>query len=347
MPPTDFPQPTFWLLYGDLVWFLGYCLGCIAVAILVVWRSCFPKSRLGWVPIALVAFGAAITIPMVTPHRSEPYADGYFLPAFSLAFLFVVCGVKPFVELGERDAISVSKSRLGVCLLLTGLSGFVWWLPFVQATAERGPSRLPQCKNNLKQIGLALYNRADDLAQSGKPQEKEGMPPMSWRVALLPYIDRAEIRKEYRDDLAWDDAGNLKVAQTFVESLVCPSTPVLEDSQKRKFTSYALVTGLGTECPDGRSLDSIKLNGISQTAIVIEACGRNIVWTEPRDVDVSVETMSLNQRGPRPLESPSLGSSLHRRGVNVLRADGSVRTMPLNTDPKVLKALMTSDRVAR
>ena len=343
--PTQFPQPTFWLSYGDLVWFLGFCLGCVAVAVLVVWKSCFPKSRLGWGLPALAALSAAVVCPLIIPHRSEPYADGYVLPMFSLALVVLVCGIKPFVEYREGDAISVAKIRFGVmlsqCLLLGLLIGGF------NGRSPSAPTRVPHCKNNLKQIGLALYNRAGDLAQSGKPPAKEGMPPMSWRVELLPYIDQAKLRSQYRDELAWDDPANLEFARTSVESLVCPSAPVREDSQKRKFTSYALVTGLGTECPDGQTLDSIRLNSSNQTAIVIEACGRNIVWTEPRDVDVSVETMSLNQRGPRPLESPSLGSSLHPRGVNVLRADGSVRTMPLNTDPKVLKTLMAADRAAK
>ena len=49
---------------------------------------------------------------------------------------------------------------------------------------------------------------------------------MSWRVALLPYIDRAELRSQYRDDLAWDDSANLEFARTSVKSLVCPSAPV-------------------------------------------------------------------------------------------------------------------------
>lgn len=345
MPPTDFPQPTFWLLYGDYVWFLGYCLGCISVAVLVVWKSCFPKSRLGWGFVSIAALCAAIVVPLVLPHPTEPYAQGYPLPAYSLVLIYLVCGIKPLIEYRDGDPNSIAKFRFGAVLLQIMVLGLV--IGAFQESSPSAPTNVPHCKNNLKQIGLALYNRADDVSQSGKPPVKEGMPPMSWRVALLPYIDRATLRKQYRDDLPWDDPANLEIARTTESSLVCPSTPVLEDSQKRKFTSYALVTGLGTECPDGRSLDSIRLDGKSQTAIVIEACGRNIVWTEPRDVDVSVETLSLNQRGPRPLESPSLGSSLHRRGVNVLRADGSVRTMPLNTDPKVLKALMVSDEAGK
>ena len=346
--PTQFPQPTFWLSYGDLVWFLGFCLGCVAVAVLVVWKSCFPKSRLDWRLPALAALSAAVVCPLVIPHRWEPYADGYVLPMYSLALVILVCGIKPFVEYRERDAVSVTKIRFGGFLLLIELVfGFVSWLSFAQVTALAVNARPQQCKNHLKMIGLALYNRAEDITRSGELSAKESLPPMSWRVELLPYIDQAKLRSQYRDELAWDDPANLEFARTSVESLVCPSALVREDSQKRKYTSYALVTGLGTECPDGRTLDSIRLNSLNQTAIVIEACGRNIVWTEPRDVDVSVETMSLNQRGPRPLESPSLGSSLHRRGVNILRADGSVRTMPLNTDPKVLKALMTADGTAK
>ena len=66
-------------------------------------------------------------LELIIPHRSEPYADGYVLPMFSLALVILVCGIKPFVEYREGDAISVAKIRFGVmlsqCLLLGLLIG--------------------------------------------------------------------------------------------------------------------------------------------------------------------------------------------------------------------------------
>lgn len=227
--PTQFPQPTFWLLYGDLVWFLGSCLGCVAVAVLVVWKSCFPKSHLGWGFPALAALSAALVCPLIIPHRSEPYADGYVLPMFSLALVLLVCGIKPFVEYREGDAISVAKFRFGVMLSQCLLLGLV--IGGFNGRSPSAPTRVPHCMNNLKQIGLALYNRADDPARSGEPSAKEGSPSMSWRVELLPYIGHTKLRRLYRGDLAWDDPANLEFARTSVASLVCHSAPVREDTQ--------------------------------------------------------------------------------------------------------------------
>ena len=78
----------------------------------------------------------------------------------------------------------------------------------------------------------------------------------------------------------WPDVKDITLSLYFLDSSfaknknLCEATKRSLDREadarskelKRKFTSYALVTGLGTECPDGRSLDSIALDGRSQTA---------------------------------------------------------------------------------
>jgi len=54
-----------------------------------------------------------------------------------------------------------------------------------------GPSARSACKNNLKQIGLALHNYHE--AYSMFPACRISEPPISWRVQLLPFNDYEQL----------------------------------------------------------------------------------------------------------------------------------------------------------
>jgi prepilin-type N-terminal cleavage/methylation domain-containing protein len=63
-------------------------------------------------------------------------------------------------------------------------------LPAVQQAREA--ARRSQCKNNLKQIGLALHNYAD-VARSFPLGQQYSVAVGNWRVALFPYMDQAPL----------------------------------------------------------------------------------------------------------------------------------------------------------
>ena len=99
------------------------------------------------------------------------------------------------------DALATTSNprrgmTLGECIIATGivmLIGLVavaLLLPSVRRARE--PARRSQCKNNLKQIWLALHNYHDEY-QAFPPAytvDAEGQPLHSWRTLILPYMDQ-------------------------------------------------------------------------------------------------------------------------------------------------------------
>ncbi|SFJ64704.1 DUF1559 family PulG-like putative transporter [Planctomicrobium piriforme] len=224
-------------------------------------------------------------------------------------------------------------------------SGGIGWCLFVPAAVNERPSRRSACKNNLKQIGLALYNYYD--TQESFPLHAGGKPPHSWRVAILPYVDQTELYNNYDKDEAWDSEKNFPIAKTHLQAYQCPSTwPQHETvtSTGAYLTSYAVAVGPKAifEADRTRTIKEIP-DGLSNTAMVVEACGQQIIWSEPRDLPLETTPIGINLPGKEEFRSEGMLSGYHAGGVHVLVADGTVRFVSLETSPEVLNKLLQAD----
>jgi prepilin-type N-terminal cleavage/methylation domain-containing protein/prepilin-type processing-associated H-X9-DG protein len=99
-------------------------------------------------------------------------------------------------------------------------------LPAVQQAREA--ARRSQCRNNLKQVGLALHNYHDAFGQfpinwqsgvwNGWNENTSGE---SWIVRVLPYIDQGPLYNQVN----WGagELNNRRVSTTVIPALICPS----------------------------------------------------------------------------------------------------------------------------
>lgn len=101
-------------------------------------------------------------------------------------------------------------------------------LPAIQASRAR--ARDLQCKNNLKNVSLAMLSFAtannEQLPAAGRLLNHYGTDDLtgykSWCVDLLPYLDRQDIADRWQRDSTWYSGANLKLGQTAIEIFTCP-----------------------------------------------------------------------------------------------------------------------------
>ncbi len=203
-------------------------------------------------------------------------------------------------------------------------------LPAVQAAREA--ARRAQCTNNLKQIGLAMHNHASATGALPRPAitDKNGKPLLSWRVAILPYIEQQALYNEFKLDEPWDSPHNKALLKEMPRTYLCPSwTPTGPG-----MTTYQVFQGPGTMFEPGKRTQMAQVfDGTSNTILVIEA--KNAVpWTRPDDIEFDPAAAGDRQT--------LFGVfSKHPGGFITLFADGSVHFIKRTIHPIVLKALIT------
>lgn len=184
-----------------------------------------------------------------------------------------------------------------VVILIIVVVPIAWNLLLSQIQHIRDQSRKPQCKTHLKQLGLAFHNYHDEYGcfPPAYVADAEGRPMHSWRVLLLPFLDRKPLYDEYCFDEPWDGPNNRKLADRMVGVYSCPQANAQEGSPESLFTSYVAVVGPETAFPGTASTSvSDMKDGTANTLLLVEVTNSGIHWMEPRDLHVVQMSREIN-----------------------------------------------------
>ena len=126
-------------------------------------------------------------------------------------------------------------------------------LPAVQKVREA--ARRTQCRNNLKQIGLALHNYHDthNVLPPGVIEVRNpGFPPSTsletnygWHVFLLPHLEQAPLYNQLAPNGQWPSATLLPITRTAPAVFRCPTSTAPQINDQRQST-YGLPATFGT-----------------------------------------------------------------------------------------------------
>jgi hypothetical protein len=184
-------------------------------------------------------------------------------------------------------------------------------------------------QNNLKQILLAMHNFNDTYgALPAGYADRTGKPGLSWRVALLPFLEDAALFRQFKLDEPWDSENNKRLIGQ-MPALYAPS----QRTGTNGYTFYRGFTGANTWLPPqqqpgrpGQALLGVKLqlipDGTSNTILVAEAYDP-VIWTKPDELEFA------------PGKLPQLGG-VYAGGFYVGMGDGTVKFVRKGIDPKIL-----------
>lgn len=232
-------------------------------------------------------------------------------------------------ETHRRSVVGVVPrgKTLSEWLLVLFSVGFLLFLLisfFFPATRAVRPAAMQtHCRNQLKQIGLALSAYAEEY-RSFPPTctvDADGRPLHSWRTLLLPYLEESYKETYYHLDLSkpWDDPVNAELFQKLsVPVFKCPALFARNQETTYLAIRYADNT---FHVPTNRTFTE-RAAGPPESLIVVEVdVAHAVPWMSPQDADPAM-FLGIDKHT----------QISHPKGMHGLFANGVVQHFPANTN---------------
>jgi hypothetical protein len=212
------------------------------------------------------------------------------------------------------------------------LSDFPAWDAFPLWDGEDYPGHPdPRARtvNDLKFMGIGMHNL---------PAMNGGRCPaaaickgenaiLSWRVAILPFLEQFALYQRFHLDEAWDSPHNASLLREMPRVYA----PVTRGEAPACTTYYQVLVGPGSLF-DGDQGTQRDISMFSRPRLMIVEAARPVPWTKPED-------LPFDDGSPL----PSLGGPIED-GSYATFADGSVRFLSREHSPDVLHSLITGRR---
>jgi hypothetical protein len=213
--------------------------------------------------------------------------------------------------------------------------GVALLLPAVQAAREA--ARRTQASNHIKHhlLGLLNYHDIYQMYPTAYSVSKEGKPLLSWRVAILPFLEQKPLYDQFHLDEPWDSEHN----KQFIDKMPAVFRSPNSNAEPGK-TNYLgvggprgviVAPGQGRGKTGGIPLSAVT-DGTSNTIAVVEASDSlATIWTKP-------EEWVPEQKDP-------LKGLVGLRPLSFLAGfvDGHTQHIPNTIDPEMLRRAFSRD----
>ncbi len=227
--------------------------------------------------------------------------------------------------------LSGEQGQIGM-LGMTAVSGILVALLLPAVQAAREAARRTTSMNNMKQINLALHNYADNkkFFPAQASFDGNGRPLLSWRVHILPYLEKQTLYEQFQLEEPWDSEHNRKLIAKMPAVYADPSSAFLNEEGR---TNYLGAKGEGMffdGSAEGTKFSDIR-DGTSNSIMLVQVNNdRATTWTKPDDWEFDPKN---------PLTG--LVPNLHPGVFLASFADAHVQALSESIDFKTLKAYLT------
>jgi hypothetical protein len=188
--------------------------------------------------------------------------------------------------------------------------------------------QMKESVQNLKKIGLAIHNFESVYGFfPNNVTDENGKLLLSWRVAILAFLEQEKLYEKFILDEPWDSKNNKPLADKIPKIYA----PIRVKGQEVGDTFYRGFTGPDTCFEKGKQRRIVEIaDGTSGTILIVEA-GEACIWTKPDDLPFDAKK-----------KLPKLGG-LFEGEFHILMCDASVCSLKLMVPDDVMKAMITTN----
>lgn len=252
--------------------------------------------------------------------------------------------------LSKRNGMTIVE-----VLVVVSIVGIVVALMMPAVQSARESARRMQCKNNLRQLGMALHNYHSALRTlppgcmqwrpyRGSPRLKN----FAWSALILPYMESTQVHQLVDFNYPYDHPANAVARKTNIATYMCPTVPVPKGAEGK--TDYGglygqrINTRLNTD--NGvfiynRAISHREIfDGLTHTLMIAEDTGGpDGEWINGSNV--FEQSGAIND--PKAWAMDNEIRSHHRSGAMLLFSCGRTEFFSNSTDLNVLAAMITRD----
>jgi hypothetical protein len=256
-----------------------------------------PRTEMsGKAIVSLVCGGLTLVLPVILA-----------IPAILFAVL-ALADIKR--EQGRRTG-----KGLALAGLILGLVGNVTIWPYLLIyNGVKDSQARRDSLQNLRELTFAMHNYNDTFKTlpASAIYSKDGRPLLSWRVAILPFIEQQPLYQQFKMDEPWDSPHNIRL----LEHMPKLYAPLRGSTPQPHSTYYQVFTGPKTPFNGSTPprIPATFTDGTSNTFMIVEGA-EAVPWTKPADV-------VMREGSPVPPLGATWGGG---NNFCVSMADGSVR----------------------
>jgi hypothetical protein len=261
------------------------------------------------------------------------------LPHFIFAILAALFAI---AALGRADAWRGRVWAVGGVLLLSAAYLAIWQVNKAGYAAE-GDAR-QAARRQLQELahGMSGYYGAHQRFPPPAICDPTGKPLLSWRVAVLPFVEQEVLYKRFKLDEPWDSSHNYALLAKMPDMYAAAHRPEVPHGE----TVYQVLVGPGTAFDPAKRLllppDDFP-GGPRDLFLVVEAAGP-VPWTKPVDLPYSPDQPLPALDSVRKYGRPVLFVPMPARWMIAVDGNGSVHGIDLDeTDDATLRRFIALD----